>query len=73
MYFLAPLGLAVCHAACAVSVIGSSVFDLLGVSVSGPILMTGALTVLVYGSYLAVTYFTCRGVIKSSLGSKLLG
>lgn len=73
VYFLAPLGLAVCHAACAVSVIGSSVFDLLGVSVSGPILMTGALTVLVYGSYLAVTYFTCRGVIKSSLGSKLLG
>lgn len=73
VYFLAPLGLAVCHAVCAVSVIGSSVFDLLGVSVSGPILMTGALTVLVYGSYLAVTYFTCRGIIRSSLGSKLLG
>ena len=36
VYFLSPLALAVCHSACAISVMSDSLFDLLGVEVFGP-------------------------------------
>lgn len=73
VYFLVPLGLAVCHTACAVSVISDEIISQLGVSVLEPALMTGALVAVVYGAYLLVAYFASRGIVKSALGKKLLG
>ncbi len=73
IYFLAPLGLAICHTICATSVLGQTLFIHLGVSATEPILMTAALVVIVYGSYLLVTYFASRSIIKGALGKKLLG
>lgn len=73
VYFLVPLGLAVAHTACAVSVISDAVLKQLGVSVLEPALMTGALVGIVYGAYLLVTYFASRSIIRMSLGKKLLG
>lgn len=73
VYFLAPLALAACHAACAVGVVSAETFSLLGVSVEGPILLTLVLTAVVYGGYLAVTYLACCGIVRSSLGRRLLG
>ena len=73
MYFLAPLALAAAHAVCAVGVIGQSVFLQLGVSVTGPILLTVAFTAVIYGSYLLVTYFASRGIVRAALGRRLLG
>lgn len=72
IYFLTPLGLAVCHAACATGVLGTFLFDQVGVSVIEPIMMTALLVVVVYGSYLLVTYLASRSIIKGSLGKKLL-
>ncbi len=73
VYFVAPLALAACHTACAVSVIGRDLFDQVGVSVTDPILMTAAFTAVVYGGYLVVTYLASRGIVRASLGKKLLG
>ena len=73
VYFVAPLGLAACHAVCAVGIISRSVLEQLGVSVVEPALMTGVLVGVVYGAYLLVTYFASKGIIASSLGGKLLG
>lgn len=73
VYFLVPLGLAVCHAVCAVGVISKTVVEQLGVSVLEPALMTGVFTAVIYGAYLLVTYFASKGIIRASLGKKLLG
>ncbi|MEG0477066.1 MAG: ABC transporter permease [Raoultibacter sp.] len=71
IYFLTPLGLAIAHAACAISVISNSLFQNLGVSIVGPVIMTVVLVVVVYGSYLLVTYFAARGIIRQALGKAL--
>lgn len=73
VYFLVPLGLAVCHTVCAVGVISDEIISQLGVSVLEPALMTGVLVAVVYGAYLLVAYFASRGIVKSALGKKLLG
>lgn len=73
VYFLVPLALAVCHTACAVGIISDSVIKQLGVSVLEPALMTAVLVAVVYGAYLLVTYFASKGIIRASLGKKLLG
>ena len=73
VYFLVPLVLAVCHTACAVGIISDEVIAQLGVSVLEPALMTGVLVAVVYGAYLLVAYFASCGIIKASLGKKLLG
>ncbi|WP_080803711.1 FtsX-like permease family protein [Arabiibacter massiliensis] len=73
VYFLAPLVLAVCHTVCAVGVINGAIISQLGVSIFEPALMTGVLVFVVYGAYLLVTYFTSKGIIRASLGKKLLG
>lgn len=71
VYFFAPLGLAIAHTVCAVSVLSTAVLEALGTSVVGPVGMTAVLTVMVYGSYLAVTYFVSRGIVWGYLGKKL--
>ena len=68
-----PLALAVAHTVCAVGVISSTVLEQLGVSIAEPALMTAVLAAVVYGSYLLVTYYASRGIIRTSLGKKLIG
>ena len=67
VYFLVPLGLAVCHSACAIGVLSDSMLDAIGVSSAGPIAMAAALTLVIYGGYMLVTYLAARGIVKSSL------
>ncbi|WP_139653168.1 ABC transporter permease [Raoultibacter phocaeensis] len=67
VYFLAPLGLAVCHAACAIAVTSSSLFSALNVSIAGATVMTVVLVVVVYGSYLLVTYAASRSIVGQAL------
>lgn len=67
VYFLVPLGLAVCHSACAIGVLSDSMLDAIGVSSAGPITMAAALTLVIYGGYMLVTYLAARGIVKSSL------
>lgn len=73
VYFLVPLALALCHTVCAVGIISDAVLVQLGVSVLEPAMMTGVLVGVVYGAYLLVTYYASRGIIRASLGKKLLG
>lgn len=67
VYFLAPLALAVCHSACAIGVLASSLFEVLGSPVQGPILMAAGFTLVIYGGYLLVTYFASRGIVKQAV------
>ena len=67
IYFLVPLGLALCHCACAISVISDTLFDAMGVSTSGPIAMAAGLTLLIYGTYMIVTYVASRGITRGAL------
>ncbi len=69
VYFLCPLALAVCHAACAISVMSDSLFDLLGVSVFGPIAMAGAFITAVYGIYMLSTYLASRSIMRQAIKS----
>ena len=41
--------------------------DAIGVSSAGPITMAAALTLVIYGGYMLVTYLAARGIVKSSL------
>lgn len=67
VYFLVPLGLAVCHVTCAVGVMSESLFNAMGVSTFAPIMLAAILTLVVYGGYLVVTYFASRGIVKGVL------
>lgn len=67
VYFLAPLGLAVCHAACAIGVVSSTLLKSVNVSILGPTAMTVLLVVLVYGAYLVVTYAASRNIIGQAM------
>ena len=69
VYFLCPLALAVCHTACAIGVMSSSLFDLLGVSVQGPILMAGAFVCAVYGVYMLATFLASRAIMRQAIRS----
>ena len=73
VYFLVPLVLAVCHTVCAVGIISYAVLAQLGVSVIEPAFMTAVLAGIVYGAYLLVAYFASKGIVRASLGKKLLG
>ena len=55
------------------SVIARDVLDQLGVSVSDAVAAAAAFTALVYGGYLLVTYLASRGLVRASLGRRLLG
>ncbi|WP_304424708.1 ABC transporter permease [uncultured Adlercreutzia sp.] len=67
VYFLVPLGLAVCHVTCAVGVMSESLFNAMGVSTFAPIMLAAILTLVVYGGYLVATYFASRGIVKGVL------
>lgn len=65
IYFLFPLALAVVHSAVALKVVTDVVrmFGLL--DIVGPLLITVAFAVVIYGGYFLVTYFAARGMILS--------
>lgn len=67
VYFLVPLALAVCHAACAIGVLSDSMFDAIGVNTFTPIMMAAGLTIVIYGGYMLVTYLAARGIAKTAL------
>lgn len=67
VYFLVPLGLAMCHSICAVSVLSDSLFDAIGTSTFGPIMMAASLVLVVYGGYLLMTYLASRSIVAGAL------
>ena len=67
VYFLAPLVLAVCHSACAVSVLNSTFYSQIGVGVSRSLLLSFGPMVIIYAIYLTATYLLSRSIVKSSL------
>lgn len=64
VYFLAPLGLAACHSACAIYVVTDGMFSALGVSMTESIAAAALLVGLVYGCYLLLTYFGARSMVR---------
>ncbi len=67
VYFMIPLGLAVCHSACAIGVISKSLFESMGTSPAVPIAMAAVLTIVIYGTYMLLTYFASRGIVKGAI------
>lgn len=73
VYFLAPLVVAACHAACAIAVSQKTLFSGFGIDAGPAILAAAVVTIGVYGVYLVVTYLGCRNVVRGALGRHLLG
>lgn len=67
VYFLVPLGLAICHSACAIGVLSDSMLSAIGVSTFGPVMMAAGLTLVIYGGYMLITYLAARGIVKGAL------
>ena len=70
VYFLLPLGLALCHVTCAVGVLTDKLFTAMGVPVDGPVALAAALVLVVYGGYLLVTYLTSRSAVNGMLKAR---
>ena len=67
IYFVAPLALAVCHSACAISVLSESLFAALGRDIFPSIAMAACLVVAIYGGYMLITYLSSRTTVKQAL------
>lgn len=67
LYFLVPLGLALCHSVCAIGVLSETLLAALGVSLLEPIALAALLVVIIYGGYMVVTYLCAKGMMKSAL------
>ncbi len=67
IYFLVPLGLALCHSVCAIGVLSETLLAALGVSLLEPIALAALLVVIIYGGYMVVTYLCAKGMMKSAL------
>ena len=63
VYFVFPLVVAVCHAACALTTINDVVALTVGYDISNALLATVAFVVVLYGGYFIVTYETSKGMI----------
>lgn len=72
VYFLAPLGLALCHWACAYDVLQKGLFAELGLVNTESIVLVAASILVVYGVYLVLTYVGGRSIVEQSLGMRLL-
>ena len=72
VYFLAPLGLALCHWACAYDVLQKGLFAEFGLVNTQSIVLAAASILVVYGIYLVLTYLGGRGIVEQSLGKRLL-
>ena len=67
IYFIAPLALAVCHSACAITVLSESLFAALGRDLFPSIVMAACLIVAIYGGYMLITYLTSRTSVKQAI------
>lgn len=67
IYFVAPLALAVCHSACAITVLSESLFSALGRDLFPSIVMAACLVVAIYGGYMLITYLTSRTSVKQAI------
>ncbi len=73
IYFVAPLLVAGCHSACAISLLYKNLLSLWGAgAVTGTLTIGIALVVTVYAIYLASTYLVARSAVISGAGKKLL-
>ena len=73
IYFVAPLLVAGCHSACAISLLYENLLSIWGASAVIGTLSAGiALVIAVYAIYLMSTYLVARSAIVSSAGKGLL-
>ena len=73
IYFGAPLLVAGCHSACAISVLYENLLSIWGASTVASTLAVGiALVIAVYAIYLVSTYLVARSAIVSGAGKGLL-
>lgn len=73
IYFGAPLLVAGCHSACAISVLYENLLSIWGASAVASTLAAGvALVIAVYAIYLVSTYLVARSAIASGAGKGLL-
>lgn len=68
LYFVAPLAVALVHAAYVVYVMDVGVFTVFGINPMTGIVVTVALVLVVYGCYLVVTYRAARNVVCEACG-----
>lgn len=67
VYFLAPLGLAVCHSACAICVFNNNMLAAVGIDALQPIAASVVLVAVVYGGYMVVTYLVSRVIVRQAI------
>ena len=73
IYFVAPLLVAGCHSACAISLLYKNLLSIWGTGAVTSTLAVGiALVVAVYAIYLVSTYLVARSAVVSGAGKKLL-
>ena len=73
IYFGAPLLVAGCHSACAISVLYENLLSIWGASAVASTLTVGvALVIAVYAIYLVSTYLVARSAVASGAGKGLL-
>lgn len=66
VYFCAPLALAACHTACAVLVLGGTLFVGFGIDSTGLIGIAAGCIVGVYAAYLIATYLISKSIVRAS-------
>lgn len=67
--FVLPLVVGIAHSACALNVVDRSLGQLGLVGAARSSALATAIFVLVYGGYLAITYHTAKGIVRSGLRS----
>lgn len=70
IYFLMPLGVAVCHSAWTIHILGESLFTAFSVDITPSLFMSAGLVLVVYGGYLVITYLASRATVRSGLKQK---
>ena len=63
VYFVFPLVVAVCHAACALTSVNDVVLLLTGFDIGHALVVTVAFVVALYGGYFLVTYETSKAMV----------
>ena len=63
IYFLFPLVVALCHAACALYVVNDTLTSLLGNAATSLFVVTAGFVVVLYGGYFFLTYKTSKDVV----------
>lgn len=66
IYFLAPLGLALCHSACAIGVLSKSLLMVAGNSVVLPVVLAIVSLLAIYAIYMFITYFIGKSIVAET-------